>query len=191
MRTAPGGNGNQPRAEEPRKGAGYPGHRRLPAEPRGRAAVRSPQAAAQRPAGERCDRAGCRPRALHIQRGDPGELRRRRRGGDNDRQATEWNDRELPAFLQKADHQVLGSSERGLLMAQRRMISRNLGSSRKFHAVNAKCGKLGDFAQALFPLIVVNADDFGRLEGMRSRSSTRSFRCRLGPRRISRPCSRQ
>ena len=50
-------------------------------------------------------------------------------------------------------------------MAQRRMISRNLGSSRKFHAVNDKCGKLGDFAQALFPLIVVNADDFGRLEG--------------------------
>ena len=50
-------------------------------------------------------------------------------------------------------------------MAQRRMISRNLGSSRKFHAVNARCGKLGDFAQALFPLIVVNADDFGRLEG--------------------------
>ena len=50
-------------------------------------------------------------------------------------------------------------------MAQRRMISRNLGSSRKFHAVNAKCGNLGDFAQALFPLIVVNADDFGRLEG--------------------------
>jgi hypothetical protein len=31
--------------------------------------------------------------------------------------------------------------------------------------LNAKCGKLGDFAQALFPLIVVNADDFGRLEG--------------------------
>jgi hypothetical protein len=50
-------------------------------------------------------------------------------------------------------------------MAQRRMISRNLGSSRKFHAVNARCGKLGDFAQALFPLIVVNADDLGRLEG--------------------------
>ncbi len=50
-------------------------------------------------------------------------------------------------------------------MAQRRMISRNLGSSRKFHAVNARCGKLGDFAQALFPLIIVNADDFGRLEG--------------------------
>ncbi len=50
-------------------------------------------------------------------------------------------------------------------MAQRRMVSRNLGSSRKFHAVNARCGKLGDFAQALFPLLVVNADDFGRLEG--------------------------
>ena len=44
------------------------------------------------------------------------------------------------------------------------MISKNLGSSRKFQAVNAKCGKLGDFAQALFPLIVVNADDFGRLD---------------------------
>jgi hypothetical protein len=50
-------------------------------------------------------------------------------------------------------------------MAQRRMISRNLGSSRKFHAVNVRCGKLEDFSQALFPLIVVNADDFGRLEG--------------------------
>jgi len=50
-------------------------------------------------------------------------------------------------------------------MAQRRMISRNLCSSRKLHAVNARCGKLGDFAQALFPRIVLNADDFGRLEG--------------------------
>ena len=50
-------------------------------------------------------------------------------------------------------------------MAQRRMISKSLGYSRKFHAVNAKCGKLGDFAQALFPLIVVHADDFGRLDG--------------------------
>jgi len=50
-------------------------------------------------------------------------------------------------------------------MAQRRMISKSLGSSRKFHAVRLKCGKLGDFAQALFPLIVVSCDDFGRLEG--------------------------
>ena len=50
-------------------------------------------------------------------------------------------------------------------MAQRRMISKSLGYSRKFHAVNAKCGKPGDFAQALFPLIVVHADDFGRLDG--------------------------
>ena len=50
-------------------------------------------------------------------------------------------------------------------MAQIRMISRNLGSSRKFHAVNARCGKLGHFAQTLAPLIVVNADRFGRLEG--------------------------
>lgn len=50
-------------------------------------------------------------------------------------------------------------------MAQRRMISKSLGSSRKFHAVRVKCGKLGDFAQVLFPLIVVSCDDFGRLEG--------------------------
>jgi hypothetical protein len=51
------------------------------------------------------------------------------------------------------------------MMAQRRMISKSLGSSRKFHSVRIKCGKLGDFAQALFPLIVVSCDDFGRLEG--------------------------
>ena len=50
-------------------------------------------------------------------------------------------------------------------MAQRRMISKSLGSSRKFHAVSTRCAELGEFAQALFPLMVVSADDFGRLEG--------------------------
>ena len=45
------------------------------------------------------------------------------------------------------------------------MISSSLGSSRKFHALLGKAGKLGEFAQALFPLIVTQTDDFGRLEG--------------------------
>jgi hypothetical protein len=50
-------------------------------------------------------------------------------------------------------------------MAQRRMILKGLGYSRKFHALNAECWKLGDFAQALLPLIVVHADDFGGAKG--------------------------
>lgn len=50
-------------------------------------------------------------------------------------------------------------------MARGRMISASLGSSRKFHALLGKAGKLGEFAQALYPLIVTHSDDFGRLEG--------------------------
>lgn len=45
------------------------------------------------------------------------------------------------------------------------MISSSLGSSRKFHALLGNSGKLGEFAQALFPLMVCQSDDFGRLEG--------------------------
>lgn len=47
-------------------------------------------------------------------------------------------------------------------MARGRMISRSLGtSSKKFAALHKQAGRLGDFAQALFPLLVVNSDDFG------------------------------
>lgn len=45
------------------------------------------------------------------------------------------------------------------------MISKSLGSSRKFHALLAKAGRLGEFAQVLYPLIVVNTDDHGRMPG--------------------------
>ena len=50
-------------------------------------------------------------------------------------------------------------------MAQRRLISRSLGSSRRFHALYERAGKLAEFAQSLYPLLVCNADDFGRLPG--------------------------
>jgi hypothetical protein len=45
------------------------------------------------------------------------------------------------------------------------MISRCLGSSRKFAALRGEGGRLGEFAQALYPLVVANADDFGRESG--------------------------
>lgn len=48
-------------------------------------------------------------------------------------------------------------------MARARLISRSLGGSRRFHALVATAGALAEFAQVLYPLIVVNADDFGRL----------------------------
>lgn len=50
-------------------------------------------------------------------------------------------------------------------MARGRLISRSLGSSRKFHAALQAGGKLGEFCQVLFPLIVANTDDFGRMPG--------------------------
>ena len=50
-------------------------------------------------------------------------------------------------------------------MARGRLISKSLGSSRKFHSLLLVGGKYGDFCQVLFPLLIVNADDFGRLPG--------------------------
>lgn len=50
-------------------------------------------------------------------------------------------------------------------MARGRLISRTLGSSRKFAALMSAAGKLGEFAQTLYPLLVPHTDDFGRLSG--------------------------
>lgn len=50
-------------------------------------------------------------------------------------------------------------------MARGRLISKSLGSSRRFHALVVSGGKLGEFCQVLFPLIVANTDDFGRMDG--------------------------
>jgi hypothetical protein len=50
-------------------------------------------------------------------------------------------------------------------MARGRLISRTLGSSRKYAALSKQAGKLAEFAQVLFPLLVANADDFGRQAG--------------------------
>jgi hypothetical protein len=48
-------------------------------------------------------------------------------------------------------------------MARGRVISKSLGSSRRFHKLLEHAGDLGEFAQALYPLMVAHADDFGRL----------------------------
>jgi hypothetical protein len=50
-------------------------------------------------------------------------------------------------------------------MATRRMISRSMGCSEKFASLQTTENGLADFCHALFPLLVVNADDFGRLQG--------------------------
>lgn len=50
-------------------------------------------------------------------------------------------------------------------MARGRLISKSLGSSRAFHALLTTGGKLGEFCQVLYPLVVVNTDDFGRMSG--------------------------
>jgi len=50
-------------------------------------------------------------------------------------------------------------------MARGRLISKSLGSSRKFHRLLGEGGKLGEFCQVLFPLLVANTDDHGRMPG--------------------------
>ena len=50
-------------------------------------------------------------------------------------------------------------------MARGRLVSRTLGSSRKFAALRDRAGKLGEFAQLLFPMLVACSDDFGRMAG--------------------------
>jgi hypothetical protein len=50
-------------------------------------------------------------------------------------------------------------------MARGRLISKSLGSSRRFHTLLIAGGKIGEFCQVLFPLIVANTDDFGRMAG--------------------------
>lgn len=50
-------------------------------------------------------------------------------------------------------------------VARGRLISRTLGSSRKFHRLIEHGGKLGEFSQCLFQLIIANTDDFGKLSG--------------------------
>lgn len=48
-------------------------------------------------------------------------------------------------------------------MAQRRLISRALGCSEKFTAVPGIAGKLGEFAQLLYCLMIPHLDDYGRM----------------------------
>ena len=50
-------------------------------------------------------------------------------------------------------------------MARGRLISRTLGSSRKFAALRSSAGELGEFAQLLYPMLIACSDDFGRMAG--------------------------
>jgi hypothetical protein len=61
-------------------------------------------------------------------------------------------------------------------MARGRLISRTLGSSRKFAALHQAAGELAEFAQTLYPLMVACSDDFGRLSG-----DAFSVRCAVFP----------
>jgi hypothetical protein len=50
-------------------------------------------------------------------------------------------------------------------MARGRLVSRTLGSSRKFAALHKAAGELAEFTQTLYPLLVTCADDYGRQSG--------------------------
>jgi hypothetical protein len=50
-------------------------------------------------------------------------------------------------------------------MARGRLILRSLGSSRKFSEARTVAGKLGEFAQTLYMLLVTTTDDYGRQAG--------------------------
>jgi hypothetical protein len=50
-------------------------------------------------------------------------------------------------------------------MARGRMISKSLSTSEKRAALHDEAGKLAEFCQALYPLLVAHADDWGCLQG--------------------------
>jgi hypothetical protein len=50
-------------------------------------------------------------------------------------------------------------------MARGRLLSKSLSTSRRFAIAGQQGGKLGEFCQVLFPLLISHADDFGRLAG--------------------------
>lgn len=50
-------------------------------------------------------------------------------------------------------------------MARGRILSRTLGSSRRFNALADQNPDLAEFAQLLFTLLIPHADDFGRMSG--------------------------
>jgi hypothetical protein len=50
-------------------------------------------------------------------------------------------------------------------MARGRMISKSLSTSEKYAALVTQAGPIAEFCQALYPLLVIHTDDFGRLQG--------------------------
>lgn len=50
-------------------------------------------------------------------------------------------------------------------MARGRFISKSLSTSERFDALNEVAGKLAEFCQALYPLIIAHTDDYGRMQG--------------------------
>ncbi|MDP3720808.1 MAG: hypothetical protein Q8T13_23850 [Acidobacteriota bacterium] len=50
-------------------------------------------------------------------------------------------------------------------MARGRIISKSLSTSQRYLALHDVAGKLAEFCQALFPLLVAHSDDFGRMPG--------------------------
>src|SRR5262245_51836542 len=50
-------------------------------------------------------------------------------------------------------------------MAKGRMVSKSLSTSQKYANLHHRAGKLAEFCQAMYPLLVAHADDFGRLSG--------------------------
>lgn len=50
-------------------------------------------------------------------------------------------------------------------MARGRMISKSISTSERYAKLHAVAGKLAEFAQSLFPLLIAHADDWGCLPG--------------------------
>jgi hypothetical protein len=50
-------------------------------------------------------------------------------------------------------------------MARGRIISKSLSTSQRYAALNTHAGRLAEFCQALYPLLVAHADDWGCVQG--------------------------
>lgn len=67
-------------------------------------------------------------------------------------------------------------------MARGRMIAKTLSTSQRFARLHEQGGKLAEFCQALYPLLVAHADDFGRLAG--DEFTVKHVACPASPRKL-------
>jgi hypothetical protein len=86
------------------------------------------------------------------------------------------------AEIQRAGDRWCYDRVKGGWMARGRMIAKTLSTSQRFARLHEKGGKLAEFCQSLYPLLLAHADDFGRLAG--DEFTVKMVACPASPRKL-------